>query len=156
MELKPMLSRAQQGFTLIELMIVVAIIAVIAAIAMPSYKESVRRTKRVEMQTEMGNISSRLAAYKMTNNSYQNAVLSNTALYGGSTFPKSGSDIRYGLVLAKTDSNGDGLDDSWTLTATPQGSQINDGSIVLNDQGWKCWAKGAAVCTLSATSDWSH
>ena len=53
----------KQGFTLIELMIVVAIIAILAAIAYPSYQEYVQRTKRVEAQVELMEIANKLASY---------------------------------------------------------------------------------------------
>lgn len=42
-----------EGFTLIELMIVVAVVAIISAIAYPSYTNYVKRTKRVEVQTHL-------------------------------------------------------------------------------------------------------
>ncbi|MDQ7974852.1 MAG: prepilin-type N-terminal cleavage/methylation domain-containing protein, partial [Rhodocyclaceae bacterium] len=42
--------RSASGFTLIELMIVVAVIAILAAIAYPSYQEYVMRSRRVEGQ----------------------------------------------------------------------------------------------------------
>ncbi len=52
-----------KGFTLIELMIAVAIIAVLAAIAYPSYLEHVRHTKRVEMQTTLQQIAMQMTAW---------------------------------------------------------------------------------------------
>ncbi len=48
------------GFTLIEAMITVAIIGIIAAIAYPSYMESVRKTNRAEAKTELMDIAQRL------------------------------------------------------------------------------------------------
>jgi type IV pilus assembly protein PilE len=56
-----------KGFTLIELMIVVAIIAILAAIAYPSYQEYVRKTKRIEMQAAMQDVAVQLQKYKIAN-----------------------------------------------------------------------------------------
>ena len=50
----------QLGFTLVELMITVAIIAILTAIAYPSYTESVRRSNRTEAKTELVDVSQRL------------------------------------------------------------------------------------------------
>lgn len=50
----------QSGFTLIEVMIVVAIIGIIAAIALPSYTEHTRKTRRVDCKTMLNNTAQRL------------------------------------------------------------------------------------------------
>ncbi len=55
------------GFTLIEIMIVVAVIGILAAIAYPSYNEYVRKTKRVAVESEMLDIAARLQRYKVIN-----------------------------------------------------------------------------------------
>ena len=51
------LKKHSAGFTLIELMIVVAIIAIIAAVAFPSYQEHVRKTRRADAQTALLELS---------------------------------------------------------------------------------------------------
>ena len=62
-----------KGFTLIEVMIVVTIIGVLAAIAYPSYAEYVRKTKRLEVQAELMDVSKKLQRYKVSNFRYLQA-----------------------------------------------------------------------------------
>lgn len=124
-----------KGFTLIELMIVVAIIAILAMITYPSYQEYVKRTKRVEAQTELLGIGQKLASYKLANGSFYGASLSN--IYGRNTINKSGSDT-YNLNLSSTTNN---PTHTWTLTATPTGSQVSNGAMVLDSNGRQCWYK---------------
>ena len=57
----------QQGFTLIELMIVVAIIAIIAAIAYPSYINSVVKTKRAAAEGCVSEYANYMERYYTTN-----------------------------------------------------------------------------------------
>jgi len=120
---------SQQGFTLIELMIVVALIGILAAIAYPSYQRYVIKTKRTDMMTEMQNIASQIESRKLAQGSYTNA---GTELNG--SFPRSGTAL-YTITLSPTP-----LTDRWTITATPVSSSqmANDGRLTLNAQGLKC------------------
>lgn len=66
--------KKQQGFTLIELMVVVAILGILASIAMPSYTQYVQRGKRSEGTTALAIYNSRMANYFLDNNSYGNGA----------------------------------------------------------------------------------
>lgn len=60
----------QKGFTLIEVMIVVVIVAILAAVAVPSYQESVRKTKRAEAKEALTRLAAAQERYFFTNNGY--------------------------------------------------------------------------------------
>lgn len=62
--------RRRDGFTLIELMVVVAIVAILAAIAYPSYRDYVRRSNRAVGQALMAEIGARQERYFSNNNTY--------------------------------------------------------------------------------------
>ena len=133
-----------KGFTLIELMIVVAIIAVLAAIAYPSYTQYKIRTNRADVQSEMMQIAQRLQSYYVIKHNYTNAVLDNNTLT--KDYPASGA--VYTVTLQSSAQ-------TWTLTAEPKltSIQTGNGNVVLDSQGQKCWTKGSS-CTPSATSNW--
>lgn len=120
-----------QGFTLIELMIVVAIIGILATIAYPSYQRYVIKTKRTDMMAELQNIASRIESQKLASGSYANI---NTNLLGLGSYPTSGTSL-YTVTLTPTP-----LTMNWTLTAAPvAGEQMaNDGRLTLNSNGQKC------------------
>ncbi|WP_334007263.1 type IV pilin protein [Acinetobacter colistiniresistens] len=134
-----------RGFTLIELMIVVAIIAILAAIAYPSYQDYVKRTKRTDVQSEMMTIAQRLQSYRVINHKYTNAKLDNGALT--KNYPTSNASYTITLIPA---------DQTWVLTATPINGQVGDGHVVLNNQGHKCWTKASdknsGACKLFCVS----
>jgi len=62
--------RRPHGFTLIELMITVAIIAILGAVAFPSYMESVRKSKRAEGRVAMMEVLQQQERYMTQNNTY--------------------------------------------------------------------------------------
>lgn len=62
--------KQQTGFTLIELMVTVVIVAIIAGIALPSYQEYVRRQRLAQVQQEMNVIAGELERFKSKNLSY--------------------------------------------------------------------------------------
>lgn len=145
-----MVKRSLQGFTLIELMIVVAIIGVLAAIAYPSYQGYIERTNRADMMSEMQQIANRIESNKITYRRYDriplSEIYSNTVSGAGTTFPNNGTAL-YNITVAPvsgTTLNGR----NWTLTAEPiSGLQINDGNLTLNFEGEKCRGSGTdQVC----------
>lgn len=66
----PVSRSVSSGFTLIELMIVVAIIAILAAIAYPSYQESVRKGRRAEARAALAELIQQQERYMTQNNTY--------------------------------------------------------------------------------------
>ena len=126
-------SRDQHGFTLIEMMIVVAIIGVLAAIAYPSYQQYVIKTKRTDMMTEMQNIASQIESRKLALGSY-NAISAGVQTDFAIDYPRQGDKL-YAVTITPTP-----LTDKWTVTATPKsGTQmVTDGILSLNYQSNKC------------------
>lgn len=62
--------RAFAGFTLIELMIVVAVVAILAAIAVPAYNEQVRKTRRAQARSDLMSTVQALERFHTANNTY--------------------------------------------------------------------------------------
>lgn len=120
-----------RGFTLIEMMIVAAVIAILAAIALPIYKSHIFKARRTDAKTALLDLATRQERFSTTNNSYTNVP--GSLGYAGA-FPvsvPSATEFNYGIsVTASTTS-------SFTATAVPNGDQVNDtcGTYVINDQG---------------------
>ncbi|WP_394176741.1 type IV pilin protein [Thalassotalea litorea] len=141
---------SSKGFTLIELMVVVAIIGILSAIAYPAYQDSVRKARRTDAHTGM--MSMMLAQQKLRGNCpfFGQALGSaNSCGASGSATTVKGSSASqegyYSFALSNASGN------SYTITATALGAQAQDTgctSITLtvnasNPKGLKaptgCW-----------------
>lgn len=110
------------GFTLIELMIAVAIVAIIAAVAYPSYTSSVTKSRRAEAKSKLLEVAQRQERYYTERNTY---TVSMTELgYPSGTLQSENG--YYTITAAASGGAGDTIANSYTLTATPSGSQAND------------------------------
>ncbi|ODV25513.1 type IV pilin protein [Dyella sp. KULCS107] len=119
-----------KGFTLVELMVVVAIIAILAAIALPSYRKYVVRTNRTEATAALTDLAARQERYFYSNNVYAGALsdLNGTTTMGTKNYS-------FGVVASAASV----APATFDLTATATGTQASDDAecqtISLNEAG---------------------
>lgn len=118
--------RRQQGFTLIELMIVVAVIAILAAIAIPNYLEQTRKGRRADAVRTVGEIQLGLERWRAENPCYGRSAASPCTTFTESgTYPAmpTATDSPY-YTLGVTNATATGY--VITATRTPGGKMAND------------------------------
>lgn len=125
------------GFTLIELMITVAVIAILAAIAYPSYQSYVIRAQRSVAQQLMLNIASREEQFLLDARQYTSTLsggIFTTAPEGWTCTAASCSNSRYAVAVV---ANNVATPPTFVITATAVGLQASDGNLTLNNAGQK-------------------
>jgi type IV pilus assembly protein PilE len=109
--------RRQRGFTLIEIMIVVAVVGILAMIAFPSYQDSVRKSRRAEAKSALSDLAARQEQFFNDNKTYADTV---AKLNGSATTPSG----YYTLQIAPGATGT--LVSSYLMTATAAGVQTSD------------------------------
>lgn len=123
------------GFTLIELMIVVAVVAVLAAIAYPSYQDALRKSRRAQAKADLIEYAASAERFRTVNNTYAGFPLPATV-----SPRETGAVARYNLTPSPF-----AAANSFTITATAVGDQANDrcGNLTLSSTGAKGNSAGA-------------
>ena len=123
-------TRTLGGFSLIELMIVIAIVGLLASIATPSYVGYLARGKRAEAKQALLDNALFLETYYTTRGFYATAKDSNTAPALPVTQVPSSGTANYTIAAAVTNT-------SYTLTATAVNSMASDGcgNLTLTNTG---------------------
>lgn len=136
------MKRNQQGFTLIELVITMAIVAILSIVATNSYKTQMQKSRRTEAKNMLYEIMQREERYISENNTY---VVALTSLgYSAATMLTDG-----GFYKVTATANANGIADGVILTAVPQGVQAQDtacASLILNSNGQKTSSTGSTTC----------
>ena len=139
-----------RGFTLIELMVVVSIIAIIAALVYPSYRENVRKARRADAQGVMFELTQWMERFYTENGRYHQ-TRAGTAVGGLVPVfllasPKEGGTKFYNFSLTNLTAT------TFTIVATPAAGQAGDkcGNLTLTQAG----TKGLQSATWTVAQCW--
>jgi len=121
-----------RGITLVELLIVIAVVAILSAIALPAYDQFIIRANRAAAQRFMMDVANREEQFLANKRSYTSA-LDSTGL-SISTPPELSTRYSFGIV---TNDGCCGPSPNYQITATPIGKQSSDPALTLDSQGNK-------------------
>lgn len=154
--------RAARGFTLIELMITVAVIAVLTAIALPSYTDYVTRSKFAEAYAHLADLRVKMEQSYLDNRRYSTDAAGGTCGIPGGNTPTAQGARYFDFACASSNPNAAG-DQQYVLTATGKAEEqltgiaftVNEGntkqtivtaSTPMTDKGYAaattgCWVR---------------
>lgn len=156
----------ERGFTIIELMIVVMIIGILAAIAVPSYRQYVRKNAQSEAESEMLRLSMELERWRAKTLTYGGftpsrgwSTTANTVYVpSGSSATTHNYAIRIMHVSSATTPVAVSLStaspaNSWVMVATPRAGSLVENSPMLayTSQGVKCASKANNIMVAAGS-----
>lgn len=140
--------RRLHGFTLIELMVVVAVVAILTAIAYPSYQDAVRKGHRGQAKADLVELAQRAERFRTINNGSYAGFWAQVP-DEDKVSPRTGT-ARYNLNRQGEDEDAT----TFVFEAAPQGVQANDTrcmTLTIDQSGRKGVAGGA---TAAAPDCW--
>lgn len=132
--------KTSRGFTLVELMIAVAVVGVLAAIALPSYREYIANARRADGRAGILSLAQAMERWYTERGTYAGATVGSTGIH-----PNRSSQGYYTLSITVQDAT------TFTIRAAPAGAQTGDacGSFTYTQAGTRGvtgGTRGAAEC----------
>jgi type IV pilus assembly protein PilE len=131
----------QRGFTMIEVVIVCAIVAILSAIALPSYLNAVQKSRRTDAKSAMIGAAGQMERYFTERGTFATATLGS-----GGVYPSTSLNGYYVLSITNLTAT------TYTLNAVPAAQQVGDdcGTFTYTEQG----VKGVTGGSLTAPDCW--
>ena len=137
------------GFSLVELMIAVAILAIVAAVAMPIDNQYTMRTYRTEAQADLLNCAQGMERYAAMNFDYEGADAEFAA--GNICNPQAVRQNRYNFAVV-VENDGD----TFTLTASPINMMADDGVLTYDSAGNRGWSRDGNDTIDAGEDNWDE
>lgn len=163
--------KSQKGFSLLELMIAVALIGILTAIAIPSYRNYVQRSARANAEADLISAAGAMERRKSQNFSYTGATAgtANTDTFSSvSPVDATSGNQKYDITLWSVDSTGTATAvtspatfpagiTAYEIRATSNAGFVSGNQtevLKINQLGQKCYKQGASVtnCTIGGTT----
>ncbi|OGT79099.1 MAG: hypothetical protein A3H91_14335 [Gammaproteobacteria bacterium RIFCSPLOWO2_02_FULL_61_13] len=128
--------KSTSGFTLIELMVTVAVVGILAAIAYPSYTNQVKKARRSEAQQLLLGASNKEEQYLLEMRKYTDSFVDMNYKSDGwdcTTTATECSNDFYDITIDEDN----GPPPTYTFTAVPKGAQAGDGDLTIDNTGTK-------------------
>lgn len=143
--MSPSRKQFYSGFSLVELVIVVAMIAILVAVVLPTYQNSIRKSRRMDARIALTTVAQLMERYATQNNSYLGATLATSGQQTASgtiPYPSLSENGIYAISIGTPKTN------EFIILATPIGDQSQDvcSSFTLDQSGIRGPASLASQC----------
>ncbi|PIP80180.1 MAG: hypothetical protein COW84_06660 [Gammaproteobacteria bacterium CG22_combo_CG10-13_8_21_14_all_40_8] len=126
-----------KGYTLVEIVISIAIIGILAAVAIPSYQGHLAKSRRGDAEASLSALAQAMERYYTEKSTYAGATVGASGIFPNEA-PLDGSTKYYDLSIVTQTAT------DFKIKAAPKGVQAGDGDLTLSLDGSRTW--GTKTC----------